>query len=296
MTVRHLTSVVAALLVLLFGVSCSDRDAAPLPAETDEPFYVQGLQLMKQGRHSEALTAFLKVIDKRGERQAPESHLEAGQIFLNHAKDPVEAYHHFRKYLELQPNSNQSKLVRGMVEVARREFVRTIPGRPVDDPSSRTQDDEEMAKIRRENAELKAELATLRGGGAMAVNRAPRTITLPEDPRPVASPPVATVIDEPRVAAAPAPAPTPVRAAPPVQRAPVTAPPAQSRSTPTAPATARGGRTYTVKQREGLFAIARQFDPANPGRKMREIVDANPDVLTGGVNTVLKAGMVLRIP
>ena len=70
--------------------------------------------------------------------------------------------------------------------------------------------------------------------------------------------------------------------------------PSRPTTTPVTPA--RGGRTYTVKQREGLFAIARQFDPANPGKKMREIVAANPDVLPNGADTTLKAGMVLRIP
>jgi hypothetical protein len=50
-----------ALLVVLMGAGCGDREGAPLPAETDDPYYVQGIQLQKQGRQAEALNAFLKV-------------------------------------------------------------------------------------------------------------------------------------------------------------------------------------------------------------------------------------------
>jgi Tfp pilus assembly protein FimV len=64
---------------------------------------------------------------------------------------------------------------------------------------------------------------------------------------------------------------------------------------PTAPAT-MSGRTHTVRQSEGLFAIARRYDSKNPSQKMRAIIEANPDVLTSGVNTPLQPGMKLRIP
>ena len=82
MTVRRHISAAFALCVLLLGAGCTDRDNAPMPAEMDEPLYVQGIQLKRQGRYPEALSAFLKVIDKLGARSAPESHVEAGVIFL----------------------------------------------------------------------------------------------------------------------------------------------------------------------------------------------------------------------
>src|SRR5512140_1395091 len=144
MTVRRHISAAIALCVLLLGAGCTDRNNAPMPAEMDEPLYVEGIQLKRQGRYPEALSAFLKVIDKRGARSAPESHVEAGVIFLNHSKDPIYACYHFRRYLELQPNSKQAELVRGMVNSAKREFARTLPGRPMDDQSVRMQTDEEI--------------------------------------------------------------------------------------------------------------------------------------------------------
>lgn len=290
MPCRFLLAVLA-LSALLIGAGCNER-AAPMIPEMDEPLYVDGVQLNKKGLSGEALTAFLKVIDKRGDRGAPESHLEVGVIYLNHAKDPVLAYYHFKRYLELQPNSKEAPRVRGMLEAALRDLTRRFPGRPADDQSVRLAAAEEVAKLRRENDELRAELQTLRGGGAALAQRSVRMIALPDEisGRSVKQPTVQT--DSP-IVPAPAPVPTEPRAAT------VTSTPSAPKMTarPVAiPPRPASGRVHTVRQSEGLYAIARQFDPQNPGKKVREIVEANRDVLPNGTATPLKPGMTLRIP
>lgn len=293
MTVRRHISAAFALCALLFGAGCSDRDSLPTLAETDEPFYVQGMTLKRQGRYPEALTAFLKVIDKRGApRSAPESHLEAGALFLNHIKDPVYAYYHFRRYLDLQPNSKQAEFVLGQVKAAQREFARTLPGRPMEDQSVRMQTDEEISKLRRENAELRAELATLRGGGAMPVSRSPRMITVPDEtvsmPKPAPAPAEA-VVETP---VAPAPKRTPPTPSPAIQTptppAAATAKPGTTAARPTAP----GGRTYVVAAKDTIFGISVKF--YGNGKQVDAIYQANRDVMQH--KTDLRPGMVLKIP
>jgi len=286
--VRQTFSVIAALLLLLGAAGCGDRGREPLPAETDEPYYVQGKQLMKQGRNPEALSAFLKVIDRRGERGAPESHLEAGQIYLTHTKDPVEAYHHFRRYLVLQPNSKEAAHVRGMVKVAEREFVRTLPARPLEDQSARLEIRETMERLQRENEELRAQIATLRGGGAMPVGRVAPMITLPDDAGGGAPAlPVATM-GERAGASSPAPraAPSPALSAPPPSAPPPTG---NVAARPAAPA---GGRTHTVRPKETIFGISMQY--YGHGRGVGAIYQANRDSMRH--ETDLRPGMVLRIP
>ncbi len=298
MTVRRTLCAAFALGVLLLGAGCSDRDSVPTISEIDEPLYVQGLQLKRQGRYPEALTAFLKVIDKRGARSAPESHVEAGVIFLDHAKDPIYASYHFRRYLELQPNSKQAEFVRGKVTAAKREFARSIPGRPMEDQSVRMQSDDEVATLRRENAELRAELATLRGGGAMPVPRAPRMITVPEEALTPSAvpPPVATVVDAP-------PASTPVRPAMPADRPPppgvqVQAPAPSPVATqapkpaPPRPAPAAAGRTHLVAQKDTLYGISVKY--YGNGRQVEAIYQANRDVMKD--RTDVRPGMTLKLP
>ena len=289
MTVRR-TFTFAALAVLLLGAGCGDRDNAPALAETDEPLYVQGIQLKKQGRYPEALTAFLKVIDKRGARSAPESHVEAGVIYLNHSKDPIYACYHFRRYLELQPNSKQAEFVRGMVNTAKREFARTLPGRPMDNESVRMQADEELSTLRRENAELRAELATLRGGGAVPVSRLPRMITVPQEALspPVQPPPVATVIDAP-AGAAPPPRSSP---APIISPALNPTPPPPARTAPAPRPASAPTRSHTVAPKDTLYGISVKY--YGNGRQARAIFEANRDLMKDERD--LRPGMVLKLP
>ncbi len=284
MTVRRHFFTVFALAALLWGASgCTDRNTVPTLVETDEPFYVQATQLKKQGRQAEALTAFLKVIDKRGTSSAPDSHLEAALIYLHNTKDPLEAYHHFRKYLELRPNTKEAEGVRGMVKIAMREFAKQIPGRPLEDQSVRLQAEGDLVNLRRENEELRAEIATLRGGGATPVNRLPRMISVPDEvlaPRAVPLP--VPVVDAPEQVLAPRPASvldrrvTPANPPPPATKAPTTARPS-----------AATGRTHTVKPKETLYAIAKQY-----GVTVQELSAAN------GIRnaSVVPIGTVLKIP
>ena len=118
--------------VLVLGLAgCSDNDHVNSASELDEPGYREGEALLKTGRKQEALTAFLKVISKRGD-DAPESHLELGLLYLQHINDPLAAIYHFKKYLALRPNSPQAPLVKQRIDAAIREFARTIPAHPLE--------------------------------------------------------------------------------------------------------------------------------------------------------------------
>ena len=128
MTIRSLLPGLAALLALAAAAGCGG-DAPSLSSELDDSSYRYGQQLEHQGNWDEALTAYLKVIDRRGDG-APESNLNAGLIYLNHIRDPISAIYHFRRYLELEPNSKQAVFVKGMIDSAKREFARSLPGQP----------------------------------------------------------------------------------------------------------------------------------------------------------------------
>lgn len=290
MTVRRLFVTALALLAVLLGAGCGGG-ASQLGPETDEPLFIEGRQFKRQSRNNEALNAFLKVIEKRGPRESPESHLEAGQLYLEHMKNPVAAIHHLQKYLELQPNSAQAQLVRGLVQRAMRDFAATIPGRLLEDQSARVAFNEDIERLRREIEELRAENATLRGGGATPVYRPPTAgVQLPLGNPPRSNP----------APAQPAPAgrgdfllqPAPVaQAAPPA----VTPRGATVAAAPTRPANAAGGRSHTVAQGESLYGIARRYYGTGVNKaQVDRIFDANRDVMRDP--TDLKPGMTLRVP
>lgn len=296
-----------ALLALLVLAGCDRGDGLTLAAETDEPLYRQGQQLSRQGRTQEALNAYLKLISKRDDT-APESHLEAGLILLRHVKDPVAAYYHFRKYLELQPNSRQAVYVRGLIETAKREYARTLPGAVMESQAERLEMQDQIDRLLRENDRLKAELAALHDGvanappvrsrgtletadnpGGPAITfqpAAPLTADTPAQPaaNPEEDSPITYAPVEPPPSAPPVPASRPGLSASATRPAP-TKPGALAK--PTAP-----GRRHTVGRGDTLFSLAQRYY-GNRSR-WRDIYEANRDVLPK--EDALRVGMELRIP
>lgn len=127
--------------------------------EEDEPDYRRGESLMRENRMDEALLAFEKVVDSR--RDSPESHLELGRIYMDHVKDPISAIYHFRKYLELRPQSEFSRQVTQLIESCKKDFARSLPGDPFAESVERSNVLEQMKNVRMENDELRRTVASL---------------------------------------------------------------------------------------------------------------------------------------
>lgn len=317
MTVRRFSIAFPLLAALLLSAGCGGGDGVPFSAEADDPLYQQGQLLKKTGKNSEALATFLKVIEKRGEQASPESHLEVGIIYFQHTKDPVEAIHYLRKYLGLEPNSQQAPFVRQQVELARRELLRSMPGSPRDDLPVRTGlgGQDIIDKLQRENEDLRVENDRLKGvNNNAAYVRTPRnaidstTVTQvpvisPDQfvPRTeVTTPSFVTPPGMPQTTAGQV-APTTTRGTattttrpptPTTTRQP-TASPVTTPVPPTRPGSgvAAAGKRHKVAAGETLWRIGQKY-----GVKPEAIIAVNRDVLPAGVNSKLSPGMELKIP
>lgn len=278
---RLLRPLLGAVALGLAG--CTDYDRVKTAAEVDEPAYREGQALLKSGRRQEALSAFFKVIDKRGD-DAPESHLEIGLLYAQHINDPLSALYHFKKYLSLRPNSPQAPLVRQRVAAATREFARTLPAQPLENQLQRLDLVAALDKLKQENEALKQELADLKAGrNAVTVpgleSPAAANATAPAINFSVETMP--TVRTRPVVPATRPPAPT--RIAPATRTPPPAAPTAT---------VATGSRTHTVQQGDTLSKISLQY--YGNRAKWRDIYAANRGVMKN--ESDLKAGMSLKIP
>jgi tetratricopeptide (TPR) repeat protein len=283
---RLLSPLLGALVLSLAGCGGSERLSSA--AEVDEPAYREGQALLKTGRKQEALNAFLKVIDQRGE-DAAESHLEAGLLYLQHINDPLSAIYHFRKYLALRPNSPQASLVRQRITAATRDFARTLPAQPLENQLQRVDLVAALDRLKQENQSLKQELADLKAG------RSEATTFTREEAEPAAAAPAAPAISfssetgpvlhtKPGPGKASRPAVTP----PKTNAAATTAAMAPAKPGPALAA----GRKHTIKPGDTLSKISQQY--YGNRTKWHDIYAANRDVMKS--ETDLKAGMVLKIP
>jgi LysM repeat protein len=276
-------------LLLLAG--CAPGDSSPTGEETNDSDYQRGLQLEKRDRPQEALAAYLKVIARRGEENAPESHLEAGVILLQHNKDPIPAIYHFQKYLESRPSPPKTKadLVRQQIDAAKRDFARSLRPQPLETAGDRQQLQDQIARLQSENDRLTAELAAMKSSAPVA--------------RPSASPAGsagAAASDGPRISLAPVANDSPISLAPLKSATPAGVSPVQSAPLKTVPQPAAAkapasGRKHTVQAGDTLYKIAQHYyGSAGASARADAIYQANRDVMK--TKSDLKPGMELKLP
>ena len=250
-------ALVASLFALIALCACAPN-GLEVVGETDEKQYQLAKDYQGQGRTEEALSAFLRVIDAR--RDAPESHFEAGYIYLNSMKDPVKAIYHFDRYLQFKPQSPQATQVRQLIETAQKEFARQLPAHPYQGELDRIDLMELVKSLKLENDSLTRDLAAAQQrvqqlenvvGGARRVPPAQATVAGQRSRTPTQ---VQAVTPTPDPASAP--------------------------------------RSYTVKSGDSLSSISRAVY-GTPSRWI-DIYQANRDRLSS--ENALKVGQDLRIP
>ena len=240
-------------LACLLLVGCF-RPSASLVSEQEETAFRRGKQRLREGRPDEALQAFLSVIEKRN--IAPESHLEAGLLYLNRFNEPVLSIYHFNEYLRYEGNSEQAERVRQLIVSAKKEFARSLPAAPFGEEVDKLDLKELLEKTRAENDSLKAELQKARGD--LEHYKA---------------------VDDARAALA---------------LQPISTPAPSASATPSSPSTRNSGspRAYVVQQGDSLSSIAKKMYGASS--RWKEIYEANRATLPTAHS--LKLGQTLVIP
>lgn len=198
------------------GCDSSQRVAV----EEADPSYERGRAHLRHGREEEALDEFLSVTRRLVE--SPQSHLEAGRLLMKveNRFDPVSAIYHYRRFLELSPDSKESSTVEQLIVTAEREIIRKLPGEPYANHLETLRIKEENQRLEREIADLRVRLGQPVGSLADAV-----------------PPPPGTVV--------------PGSVAPP--------PPNSSPPPPTPSPGPASEQTYVVRQGDSLYAISRKF-------------------------------------
>lgn len=234
-------------------VGCSQNNLV-IGGEEDERAFRRAQSFLREGRNNEALGAYLQVIETR--RDAPESHFEAGRIYLDYLSNPIRAIYHFERYLELKPKGDKAVFVSQLIETAMKEFARKLPGQPTIGDPDRIDLLGRIDQLETENRELRKQLAS-RGTSSPSNTLSGLT----------------TVTNTPGTTAAT-----------PTERAPAVAQSANNAPVPP--------RSYVVESGDTLSKISLKVY-GNPNR-WNEIYQANRDQMANANS--LKIGMTLKIP
>jgi LysM repeat protein len=310
MILRRLLPLLAALLL---AAACS-REGGVTGSEQEDADFLRAQELKGRGLMTEALAAYLKVIARRGEL-APESYLDAGLIYYQANKDPFKGWYYMQQYLVLQPNSPRREQVRQQVAAAEREALLQRLAQSQFGGGELVQLQEQVDQLAKENLRLEAELKMLRESPITTMTRsesllapsvraatpiivggaaATGTLSSPITPSPAGGAGTPAIVFSLPGAAQAAPA-TAEGAAPTVAKGP--GPQAQKGAAPVAKAAspAAAARSHTVKARDTLSTIARQYYNGDASSaRLNALRQANREVLKNG--DALAVGMTLRIP
>lgn len=265
------------IVITVLSTAC-DPNALNVQREEEESTYRRAERFKREGRQEEALKSYLKVITHR--TRAPESHLNAGLLYLQHRRDPISAIYHFNRYLELEPESDKAKLVRQQIEAAKRLFISNLPGQPYQNEYERLDLIEQIKRLEAENQSLQEQLLVTRqqflndSTDSFALENKASTITpLQKTDSQSTAPPLPK---DSQTTAQPSPFPTKV----------------SSQTTPEPEQTRSVESTYVVQKGDTLFSISKQI--YNTPKRWTDIYRANQDTL--GSPDQLKVGQKLRLP
>ena len=252
---RNLCAVLGGCCVIALVAGCSENRLV----DEKNPYYVRGLQLLRQRHNREAAAAFEKCL-----RYSPDSakaHLQLGMLYQDAFDDPASAVHHFRRYLEKRPDSDDADVVQRWLGRAEEAFFHELATRlgvdemvmDVPEGTGETEGRTETVLTEREKR-LAKQIRTL-NSEILVLRRRLKERGAPADP-------VQDATDLHRAKAV-----------------------ADSR-------VETGAKTYRVTQGDTLSGVCRQFYGASKYWPL--LRDYNSDVLRD--KATLMPGMLLRIP
>jgi tetratricopeptide (TPR) repeat protein len=286
---------VLAAALALGGCNNQAADKDPAQADSDSnPNYKQAQQDLDNNNPQGAVADYQAALGANP--KLPGAHYELGMIYANKLNDPISAIYHFKRFLELSPNTDKKDQVQAIIDKQGSDYASSLPNAG---PSP-----DDMSKLQADNASLKKEVDdannTISQLQAKLTQRAAEAAAAPA-PSPVEAPApsaVPVVADESGVPATAAP---PTTAAPvgPERALPVDQATAalgnagtDSGSTSTAPISTAGARSYTVVKGDSYWRISKKMYPHDTKNGVAKIQEANKQTMS----KPLKIGQVLVIP
>ena len=278
MSLRLSLVVVAALALVACNQASADKD----PAQTD--FDKQAQQDLDNNNPTGAAADYEGALAANPKLAG--AHYELGVIYGDKLNDPISSIYHFKRFLDLSPNTDKKDQVQALIDKEGQDFAASLPN----NKPAITADD--MNKLTAENAALKKQvedanttIAQLQGklkhheavAAASTADAVPASATSDAPASADSGPKKAIPVDQ-AVAA---------------QGSVTTDAAADATGTNAAPAApSADARSYTVVKGDKLWTISHKMYPGHTKEGVEKIQAANPQL----AGKPLKIGQVLVIP
>jgi len=290
-------SLLAALLAALVLSSCQQAPPGSDAEDERNPFFRQASKDVADLNYPAAIKQFEKAIATNP--TVVKAYLQIGLLYGDKLGDPISAIYFFQKYLEARPNAAEREEVVAAMEKAKIDFALSLT-------NSGIQNAAEIARMSKENVDLKQQITQLQGTLAAKEAQVSQVAG-------AATPPKATAV----VPATPAAPSTPVATAPSEKKSPIKTtaarnttaktsespaktdiPSVPAATPPAAPADvatpSADAKQHTIGSGDTLWKLAKKYYPASLdlNEEIAKIKTANP-----GLNDRnLKIGTVINIP
>ena len=183
-----------AALVLLAG--CGPRAARLDRRDEQDPIIRRAQAKARIGDVDGAIELYRKALERNP--HLARAHFDLGILYDTRKKDYIRAIYHYKRYLELRPDTEKKGLIKDFIRRARISFAASLP----EQPSGAVR---EIAELKKENRDLRQRVDELQRQ-LQECKRRIRTAASPASAE-VAAPAAAPMAAGPPSLAAPAPAP-----------------------------------------------------------------------------------------
>jgi len=271
----------ASILIPVLLVSCSQTPPGSDAEDERNPFFRQATKDVADLNYPAAIKQFEKAISVNP--NVSKAYLQIGLLYGDKLGDPISAIYFYQKYLEARPNAAEREEVLAAMEKAKIDFALSLTNTGIQNAA-------EIARISKENVDLKQQIAQLQGTLAAKEAQVSQVAG-------AAAPPKATPASAVVPATPPAHDKKSEKAALKAEAA-NTMPAVPAATPPPAPAEAAvppvGAKQHTISKGDTLWKLAKQYYPASLdlNDEIKKIKAANP----GLDDRNLKIGNVIVIP
>jgi len=286
-------SFLAALLAALVLSSCQQAPPGSDAEDERNPFFRQASKDVADLNYPAAIKQFEKAIATNP--TVVKAYLQIGLLYGDKLGDPISAIYFFQKYLEARPNAAEREEVVAAMEKAKIDFALSLT-------NSGIQNAAEIARMSKENVDLKQQITQLQGTLAAKEAQVSQVAGAAAPPKATAvvpaSPTASTNVPTEKKASAKSTAARNTTAKTSESPAKTDIPSVPASTPPAAPADAAAlstdAKQHTIGSGDTLWKLAKKYYPASLdlNEEIAKIKTANP-----GLNDRnLKIGTVINIP